>query len=45
MCVAMMISGLVIAYAKGWKLSLVITAYLPVMVIMGAIYVTILQNK
>jgi hypothetical protein len=41
----MMIVGLIIAYTRGWLLSLVVTAYVPVIGIFGYFYVYTLQNK
>jgi hypothetical protein len=40
-----MIIGVIIAYTKGWLLSLVVTAYVPVIGIFGYFYVYTLQNK
>jgi len=37
--VAMLFSGLIIGYIKGWQLALVLTGFMPVMVITGAIFV------
>ena len=36
---AMLASGLIIGYIRGWQLALVLTGFLPVMVITGAIFV------
>jgi ATP-binding cassette subfamily B (MDR/TAP) protein 1 len=45
MTIATFVSGFVIAYVKGWKLALVITATMPALAISGIIYTNILQNK
>jgi hypothetical protein len=45
MTLFMMIVGLIIAYTRGWLLSLVVTAYVPVIGIFGYFYVYTLQNK
>lgn len=45
MTLATFVSGFVIAYVKGWKLSLVITATLPALAIGGIIYMNIIQDK
>lgn len=38
-------SGFIIAYVKGWKLALVVTASIPLVIISTVIYVSIIQNK
>lgn len=45
MTFAMLISGFVIAYVKGWKMALVMTATLPGLIVGGIIYMAIIQNK
>lgn len=45
MTFSMLISGFVIAYLKGWKLALVVTAMLPVMGIAAVAYMTIIKGK
>lgn len=45
MAIAMLISGFVIAFVKGWKLALVILSTLPLLGVAGFIYVGIIQNK
>mgnify|MGYP000884205006 FL=1 len=45
MTFAMLISGFVIAYVKGWKMALVMTATMPALIISGIIYMAIIQNK
>ncbi len=37
--IAMLLAGLIIGYIRGWQLALVLTAFMPVMVITGAIFV------
>lgn len=41
----MLISGFVIAYVKGWKMALVMTATMPALIISGIIFMAIIQNK
>jgi ATP-binding cassette subfamily B (MDR/TAP) protein 1 len=42
---AMFIAGFVIAFFKGWKMTLVTLAAIPALAIAGAIYVTAIQTK
>ncbi len=41
---AMLIAGLVIGYIKGWQLALVLTGFLPVMGITGALFIVAMQK-
>lgn len=45
MTISMLISGFVIAFVKGWKLALVITATLPVLALTALAYMTIVKGK
>jgi ATP-binding cassette subfamily B (MDR/TAP) protein 1 len=45
MTLAMLISGFVIAYVKGWKMALVMTTTMPALIVGGIVYVMIIQNK
>lgn len=40
-----MVAGFVIAYIKGWKMALVVTAGIPAIGLSGFIYVAIIQSK
>lgn len=42
---AMFVAGFAIAFAKGWKMTLVTLAAIPALAIAGAIYVTAIQTK
>jgi hypothetical protein len=42
---AMFIAGFVIAFIKGWQMTLVTLAAIPGIAICGAIYVTAIQTK
>ena len=42
---AMFVTGFIIAFIKGWKMTLVTLAAIPVLAIAGAIYVTAVQTK
>ena len=42
--VAMLIAGLIIGYIKGWQLALVLTGFLPVMGITGALFIVAMQK-
>ena len=43
--ISTLVAGFVIAYIKGWKMALVVTAGIPAIGFAGFIYVTILQGK
>jgi ATP-binding cassette subfamily B (MDR/TAP) protein 1 len=45
MTFSMLISGFVIAFVKGWKLALVITATLPLLALAAMGYMTIVKGK
>lgn len=45
MTIGMFSSGFIIAYVKGWKLALVVTASIPLIIISTVIYISIIQNK
>jgi ATP-binding cassette subfamily B (MDR/TAP) protein 1 len=45
MTIATFVSGFVIAYVKGWKLALVVTASLPTMAISVIIYTSTVHHK
>lgn len=42
---AMFITGFIIAFIKGWRMTLVTIAAMPALAIAGAIYVTAIQTK
>ena len=44
-CLGMMISGLAIAFSKGWLMALVIIVAIPVLVISKYIYSRFILNK
>lgn len=43
--VAMFIAGFIIAFIKGWVMTLVVLAAIPVLGIAGIVYMTGIQNK
>ena len=43
-CVAMFVTGFTIGYVKGWQLALVLTGFLPFMVVTGAVFVFAMQK-
>jgi len=42
--IALFVSGLIIGYAKGWQLALVLTAAMPIIVLSGVLYVFAVQK-
>jgi ATP-binding cassette, subfamily B (MDR/TAP), member 1 len=42
---AMFIAGFIIAFIKGWVMTLVVLAAIPILGISGVIYMTGIQNK
>jgi hypothetical protein len=42
---AMFVAGFIIAFVKGWRMTLVTLAAIPVMAIFGALYITAVQTK